>query len=274
MPNTSPFLTRARRTLLSLLLAACFLLPAMARADIIVTLPPLAGLVSMLEPNAKVHCLLPASGDPHTFQLTPKQAGQLQQAELLIRASRDDGGWSGLDAYPVPTLDLWHRASHAWLRPEEVKSVLPRLAARLQALHPKDKQQIADALTKALALCDRMDSAWRKALLPFKSAGAIMQHPAWLGLCKRFGVPVRAVLEPRHHGGEVTPQRLEKALEIIKAHPDTALWGDNRHSNRALDWLTQHAHSSKPVIILDALGHCGMSWEALMQKNISLLEKK
>lgn len=270
MPQTPTILTRTRRTLLHLLLALCCLAPTMARADIVVTLPPLAGLVSMLDPEAKVHCLLAAGADPHTFQLTPRQAGQLQQAELLVRASRDDGGWSGLNGYPTPTIDLWHKASHAWLRPDEVKSVLPRLAARLQALHPAHRQQIADALQKALALCDRMDSAWRKALRPFKDKGVIMQHPAWRGLCERFGVPIRAVLEPHHHGAEVTPRRLEQALEIIRAHPTTALWGDNRHSNRALIWLMQHAHSSKPVI-LDALGRCGMPWETLMQHNIALV---
>lgn len=262
-------LMRTRRALLHLLIASCFLLPAVARADIVVTLPPLAGLVSMLEPNADVHCLLAAGADPHTFQLTPRQAGQLRQADLLVRASRDDGEWPGLDAN-TPTLDLWQKDDHAWLRPSLVKQALPRLAARLQQLHPAHRQQIADTLRTALVLCDQLEEAWREALLPLRQQGVIMQHPAWRGLCQHFGIPVRAILEPHHHGGEVTPQKLEQALQTIRTHPATALWGDNRHSNRALTWLMQHAHTGKPAI-LDALGTCGMRWEALMRHNIALL---
>jgi len=262
---------RLRRTISLCLLAWCVLLPTIALADIVVTLPPLAGLVSMLDPSVRVHCLLPPAGDPHTFQLTPRQAAQLKKADLLIRASRDDGGWPGLDT-GIPILDLWPKTNHAWLQPKEVQKALPRLAARLQELDPEHRSQIGAALNTAIKLCHRMELAWHHALKPFKSAGVIMQHPAWRGLCEHFDIPVHAVLEPRHHGGEVTPRKLEQTLRLIRAHPATALWGDNRHSNRALIWLMRHGHTSKPVI-LDALGTCGMRWEALMEHNIALLEK-
>jgi len=45
-----------------------------AQAAIVTTLPPLAGLVSMLDTKAEVYCLLPPGADAHNFQLAPKEA--------------------------------------------------------------------------------------------------------------------------------------------------------------------------------------------------------
>ncbi|MDX8383811.1 MAG: hypothetical protein R8M45_07005, partial [Ghiorsea sp.] len=52
-------------------------------AKIIVTLPPLSGLVAMLMPNSTSQCLLSAGADPHHFQPSPRQVDMLNQGHLL-----------------------------------------------------------------------------------------------------------------------------------------------------------------------------------------------
>lgn len=242
-----------------------FLYAATAHAVIVTTLPPLAGLVSMLDTKADVYCLLPPGADPHEFQLTPKQVQKIKQADLLIRASRDDAHWPGMNI-AAQQLDLWPKKDHAWLLPSEVRRVLPALAKKLQHIAPQRQQLIAQSLQRALRTCDKLELAWKQALAPFHQRGIIMQHPAFRRLCKHFGVPVWAVLEPRHHGG-IRPRQLEHALSLLHIHSDAVLWGNVHHSNKGLAWLSSHGNG-KHVIRFDALGSCGTAWTQLMHLNL------
>ena len=247
--------------------------PSAATAAIVTTLPPLTGLVLMLDAEADVHCLLPPGADAHDFQLTPKQVQSLKQADLLVRSSFDDGHWSGI-SLPERTLDLWPEHAHAWLSPAAVINILPNLAELLQSLAPEREQAIAQALSKALSHAYAMNVRWYKALEVYHARGVIMQHNAWQPVLAAYKVPVWTVLESQHHDENIRPHQLEKALDQLRAHPDALLWGNRRHANRALEWLNQHQESGDAhVVYFDPLGDCGTTWLQLMQANLNLLEK-
>ncbi len=248
------------------LLASLIAVAAPARGgDIVVTLPPLAGLVRLLDQDANVRCLLPPGAEPHDFQLAPGQADALARADLLVRASRDDGHWRGLRA--TRTLDLWPEIDHAWLSPREVRRALPRLARALASHAPDRRSGIEARLHQAMTLTRTIEAEWSDALAPLAGRGVLIGHGAWRRLCERFELPVLAVLESHHHGG-MQPRRLEHALETLRRHPDAMLWGDARHNNRVLAWLARRTHA-RAVILLDALGTCGQSWAGLMRHNIA-----
>lgn len=251
----------------ALLAGLLLAVPLSCRAEIAVTLPPLAGLVAMLDKSSENFCLLSAGADPHHFQISPRRAEQLKQAELLIRAPGTDAGWP-LPPDNAQTLRLWPQQNHAWLVPGEVAKALPQIAATLIALHPGREAEIRRQLAAALATVRDIDVRWQQALAPLRSRGVIMQHPAWQPLLEAAGVPVLAVLESPLHGHEEGPHVLEKALAILKTHPDAWLIGDIRHSNRSLEWLARHADHPVRLVYLDALGDCGTGWEALMQDNL------
>jgi zinc transport system substrate-binding protein len=253
------------------LVGLCFV-PCAASAGIVTTLPPLAGLVLMLDPAADVQCLLPPGADPHAFQLTPKQVQQMNRADLLLRSSYDDRHWSGI-GLEGHTLDLWPGQGHAWLSPAAVRDKLPELAAALQRLAPGRSKQIATALHEAQASCDAVDAAWNRALAPYRKNGVIMQHNAWQAMLKHYGVPVWDVLEAGEHGDEIGPRKLEEALDLLRSHPGVVLWGNRRHTERALQWLQEHRDAGQQALWLhfDPLGDCGMSWTQLMQANLDIL---
>jgi len=255
-----------------LIMAAMLLfVPCSVSANgIAVTLPPLAGLVSMLDKSTPVLCLLPAGADPHHFQLTPRKIEALKRTDLLIRASFDDGGW------PLPpshsrTMDIWPGTAHGWLDPKTVRAALPVIAEALAGLHPDRKHAISAALQIALEQTYVIEQSWQAALSSAKISGVLMQHPAWQGLMQSVGVPVFAVLESAHHGHEYGPHKLEHALNILNSHADAWLLADRSHSNRALDWLARHAAHQHRRIRLDALGVCGLPWPQLMRQNIAQL---
>jgi len=221
----------------------------------------------MLDDQADLQCLLPAGADPHHFQMQPRTIERLQQSRLLIRASRDDGGWP-LPAVHANTLDLWSNIDHGWVSPQAVGAVLPKIAAALIALKPESEKLIQSRLEEALKRVDAIDTAWRAALEP-ASAGVMMQHPAWRRLMKEADVPVLDVLESGHHGHEFGPHKLEHALVTLNQHAGAWLVADSGHHASALEWLESHSAVPLRSVTLNAMGRCGQSWDSLMQGNIS-----
>jgi len=246
----------------------------MCGATIVTTLPPLAGMVRMLDAEADVHCLLPPGADAHDFHLSPRSVQTLKQAQLLIRSSFDDGHWPGL-SLPGRSLDVWPKTAHGWLSPAHVRQQLPRLAAALQKIAPQRKENIRKALIQALKQCDSVDAALKQALAPFRKGGVIMQHNAWQKVLAAYNVPVWNVLESHHHGDNIRPRQLESALTQLSKHPTAAMWGNKRSANRGLIWLSKHrekyGQSAKRILLLDPLGQCGMNWIQLMQANLRII---
>ncbi len=240
---------------------------------IIVTLPPLSGLVAMLMPEKQSVCLLAAGADPHHFQPSPQQVGQLKKATLVLRAGRDDQGWP-IRAKASQVLTLWKNQAHGWLNFQEVKAALAELAPVLSQQFPASKNQIEQQLPLALTEVDAMEKLWLPVLETLKTKGVMMQHPAWQGVMEAYEVPIWAVLESHQHGHEHGPRHLEEALATLYAHPQTVLLGSMRHSNRSLEWLSAHQTSPKPLLNLDALGTCNMPWSVLMTSNLNKLQSQ
>lgn len=245
---------------------AIFALSLQARAaDVAVTLPPLAGLVSVLDPSVTSLCLLKRGADPHHFQLSPHNLEALQQSRLLVRSSMDDGGW------PLPpshdnTLDLWPQTSHGWLSPKQVKAILPTLSMALIRLNPDHEASIRENLAISLRRTDLLARKWKKVLQG--TPAVIMQHPSWLPMMQELDIPVLAILESEKHGHETGPHHLEEALAALNKHPATLLLADLAHSPRPLNWLARHAIKPPRQITLDPLGSCGEPWDRLMQQNL------
>jgi ABC-type Zn uptake system ZnuABC Zn-binding protein ZnuA len=271
-PLTTTRLFCKKKTGLAIFLLSLFFSLPLHAVEIIVTLPPLAGLVLMLDKDAAPECLLSAGGDPHHFQLSPRQVERLRASSLLIRSSRDDEGWIKLDDTPT-TLNLSSGLDHAWLNPTHVKAVLPKLARLMIAIYPERQQIIVANLPKAMKQASNINLHLITDALPMLKQGVIMQHPAWQKTFTSLGVPVLHILESNKHGHEHGPKHLEEALKTLEKHPDAVLIGDVRHSNRSLEWLASHSNNKK-ILFLDALGSCGDSWADLMQQNISRISAR
>jgi len=242
-------------------------------AEIAVTLPPLAGLITMLDKKADVLCLLANGSDPHHFQLTPRKIEATQRTGVLMRASKDDGGWP-LPPHHARTLDLWSDIDHGWLSPVAVRQVLPVIAKALSDLHPGRQADITVALEYALKTTQTIEDEWKHALKAASKTGVLMQHPSWRRLMQLMEIPVLDVLESGHHGQEHGPRQLEQALRSLNEHPGAWLIADDGHSNRSLDWLQNHTSVNLHRIHLNALGTCSQSWPELMRQNIAQFSGK
>jgi len=267
----APVMRLWRLLAIALLFVSGTVTPAIATTDdIVVTIPPLAGLIRLLEPELQPTCLLPAHADPHHFEMTPRLIDRLQRSSLTLRSLPDDSEWSFLSRQPH-MLSLWQKQRHAWLIPAQVRQVLPALATALIARHPDHKQAIRQRLAAAMSLTEVIEQQWEDVLRPWRKKGVIMQHPAWKPLLEEHQVPVLAILESGNHGVESGPHALEHALTVLQQHPGTLLLADARHDDRSLQWLA--SHQTSPLITLDPMGSCQENWDELMNRNISLLHQ-
>ncbi|MDQ6964695.1 MAG: zinc ABC transporter substrate-binding protein [Mariprofundales bacterium] len=261
---------------LSLLLIAPLLLmhPALSLAGspMVVTLPPLGGMVQLLLPDDHPLCLLSSSGDPHHLTISPRQVEQMRAAPVLVRSSGDDGGWSGLNTRHGVVVDLWSSTHHPWLVPSDVVAQLPRLAAGLQRLRLLSMEGAQRRLSLLARQMRRLDGEWRRVLQPLMRRGVIMQHPAWQRLFAHYGVPVRAVLERSHHGDGAAPHQLEEALQLLRSADPPLLIMERSHSNKMIEWLLQRVDGAEAVT-LDALGVCGQPLDELMADNMAELQQ-
>lgn len=252
---------------------SAFVITGIAYAEeIIATTPPLAGLVRVLDPDNEVTCLLSAGSDPHHFQLSPKQVEEMNGASLLVRSSRDDRSWIHLTS-SVTVIDLWPETDHAWLLPAAVRDALPELAEAMMRATPQKAPAIRKNLDTALAEVTRIEASLGNALAPLKDYGVIMQHPSWRRVFEAYGIRVLDILESEKHGHELGPRHLEESLSKINEHPHAVLVGDTRHSNRSLEWLSEHTEG-RTILYLDGLGDCGETWPELMRRNIDRIEKR
>jgi zinc transport system substrate-binding protein len=270
-PLTITRLFCKKKTGLAIFLLSLFFALPLHAVEIIATLPPLAAVVQMLN-DEPISCLLPPGGDPHHFQLSPRQVERLNGAGLLIRSSKDDHGWMQVPVN-IPAIDIWPEQDHAWLNPDNLLAALPRIAGQLILLFPDRKTVIEENLKRSMDDVGKIKSELHKALATLQSGGVMIQHPSWRRVFDGHDIPVLSVLESPHHGHEHGPRHLEKALKTLEKHPDAVLIGDVRHSNRSLEWLASHSNNKK-IIFLDALGSCGDRWATLMQQNISRISAR
>ncbi|MDX8376848.1 MAG: zinc ABC transporter substrate-binding protein [Mariprofundales bacterium] len=250
-------------------------LPAHAanQAAIVVTLPPLAGIVNLLDNSLDVQCLLSAGADPHHTSLRPRQMEQIKSSSLLIRAGIDDAGWKiPILSSQTKTLTLWSEHDHAWLLPAQVQKILPILAEKITQLYPQHANIIAEnlqLLQKEDGILQKTAIKWQNLFQQQSSSGVILQHGAWQHLFATYGLPVLMVLDATH-GHDARPRHLEKALRLGKQHPDAWLIASANSSTRVMDSLAKRL--GRNYYRLNALGSCEQSWSELMLNNMQILQ--
>ncbi len=250
-----------------------------ASGEVVVTLPALAGILKWIQPGLPVRCMLPRGARPHHYHPGARQLEHAMRSSLLLRSSADDAAWVDLGRVgDGRMLDVWpvsaKGGNHAWLDPDAVQAVLPRLAQRLQTmgwLGDVDWHRRRPSLQREMK---EVRMAWHALAPRLRAHGVIMQHPSWRAWFEKLGVPVYAVLERggdgHHHGFRA--RTLERALRALQAHPRALLIADPRHDDQGLLWL-KHRQSQAVLVYLDAMGACDEVWPVFMRRSLARLRE-
>lgn len=235
--QTIPFRPLPRFHAVSLLLLALGLSASGADAvpNIAVALPPQAGILKALLPDAVPIVLIDRGQNPHSFDPTPRQLAALSRASLYVAAGlpfetalrerlralnpamrliepppddeddHDDGDAHSHEDGHDP---------HFWTHPDGILAEARAVAGTLSETAPATAPDLAAALAAYEARLREADARLRKRLAPFQGRAFLVYHPAWSHFAEAYGLRQLAV---EHHGGAPSPRHLAALVDTVRA---------------------------------------------------------
>ena len=274
-----------------------------ARAEgplrIVVSIPPLAGILEHLAPEGTQITTLVAPGDSaHSYEITPRQVEAIGRADLIVGVglgmeapARQVLGKPRLSQRSVYLSELLlmteeehdHDAHtheghshgpvdpHLWLDPSLVIQVAPSLSDAIEAACERasistdgQSERLAAFVAEARAL----DSELRAILQPFEGKSIITDHPAFGRFAEHYGLRIYMTLRPHEHL-EATPEAVSGAVRMLREGHASAIFGETGAGASSRDLLKRMASTSDDTNwgfgVLDPLGDG--DWLALMRQN-------
>lgn len=224
-----------------------------ARMKVVVSIPPLKGLIEpLLPPGSSVTVLLPPGVSEHGYELPPAQIKEAINADMLVwiggmepqvdalskgnlRAARTDVRLA--DALGIDVHDDHDHGKaeaheghghggegdpHVWLDPQSAKLIVQRVAAKVAALRPvpagaaTTDGSAAAAAESLLARLDALDKEYRDGLASAKVRTIVVGHDAYGWLAKRYDLKTVAI--SGLSASEPTAGDLQNAKEAVRAN--------------------------------------------------------
>jgi ABC-type Zn uptake system ZnuABC Zn-binding protein ZnuA len=247
---------------------------------IVASIFPLAAIAQEIaEPGAEVVTVLPAGGNPHTFEPAPSQVWAAARADLVLRIGVGFDDWvlrvveavrgqpivliasEGVDLLPLDaaTHVAPHGAQHGetvwdphiWIDPAVAAAIGERVAAALARFDPARLAAYRERAGRFRAAMVALDAEVRGRLKPFAGSGFVGTHAGWAYFARRYGLRQIAVLE-RAPGRPAGPRYLLRVAREARAAGARAVFAEVQLPQGEARILAEETHL--PVVVLDPLG--------------------
>lgn len=179
--------------------------------------PATALIRELVGDGAEVRTLLPPGAHADTYEPTPRMAGAMEGAALVVKVGAGLDEWIGTPAATrvltlTEGLSLREGNPHVWLDPVLVRDrLLPRLAEALAAAAP---DQVGAIRSRAAAFTDSLtalDDEIRGLLEGASTRLFVAAHPAWVYFAERYDLTQVGVLHPSP-GEEIGTRELARLV--------------------------------------------------------------
>ena len=225
--------TVVRRLAILSVLAAASAPCRAAQPSVAVCLPPQAGILEALVPEAAPLVLIDRGQNPHSFDPSPRQLAALSQCDIYVAAGlpfenallqRLRALNPAMRIIPAPAdehdHDLGEAADqhaeadehdpHFWTHPDGILAEARAIAAALAEAVPAVNTSLA-----AYEACLRgLDAELRARLVPYKDRAFLVYHPAWSHFAEEYGLRQLAI---EHHGGAPSAKHLARLTDAVRA---------------------------------------------------------
>ena len=246
MANLSFF----RLRFLALLFVLCAaLLPGCAaqqagsgKAQVIASIEPLAWFVERIGgERVAVSVMVPAGGNPHTYEPTPQQMARFSEANLFVKAGSGvefELDWAGrlldlnrniavcnssegVTLLPMSAEEREHDEQagehhehgnldpHFWLSPANARLIARNVERALVAVDPAGKEYYAANAAALDRELQALDGEIRGKLNGLKSRRFLVFHPAWGYFAHDYGLEQIAA---EAEGKTLTPRQLQRVI--------------------------------------------------------------
>lgn len=201
--------------------------------------------------------------DPHDLELTPRQIGEIGDADLVfsiegMQPAVDDAvaqhaADTGLDAADlvelreVPAEEGGGTDPHVWLDLERMRILAEGLAERLAEVDPEHAADYRDNAAEVGADLDELDTDYSAGLTDCADRTLVVSHAAFGYLADRYDLEQIGIsgLEPE---SEPSPARIRQVAELVEESGATTVFTEVLASPRVVEILAEETGADTAVL--------------------------
>ena len=225
--------------------------------------------------------LLPAGGEAHDLELSPRQVARVQDAAFVFYLGdgfqpsvdqavthRSRPSLDGMDA--VPEEQLREADPHVWLSPTIMAAMGDQLAEGLAQVDPEHADVFAENAAKLRAELESVDAEFIEGLANCQGAMLLTSHEAFGYLADQYGLEQSGVMGINPEA-EPSPKRLREIQELAAETGASALFTESTDSSgqKLADSLGLR---SVPLHTLEIQPE-GLDYPAAMRENLASLQE-
>jgi zinc transport system substrate-binding protein len=247
---------------------------------------------------ADVTSLTKPGAEPHDLELTPREVGNVETADLVVYLSgfqpavddavANEAGHHAFDVKPAAHLDLSYTPieegetadsdttdPHFWLDPTRLGSVARALADRLTELDPAHADDFAANATAFDAELSTLDTELHDGLATCQNKDLVTSHNAFGYLAHRYGLAQVGItgLTPED---EPSPHDLAEVTHFVRSHDVRTIYYETLVSPAIAETVARETGATTavldPIEGLDAES-AGSSYLDVMRSNLASLRK-
>lgn len=242
-----------------------------------------------------VHALVPLGADPHTWEPSPREAGLVAKADLLVAngAAFDDWLLPVMRSAAGPHVSLilaseglslleahtHHGHTHAhdphlWLSVPNAVAYVERITQALQELSPDRADYFAENAARYIQELWALDGrlAAELAEIPPENRIIVTYHNAFSYLAERYGFEVVEFLV-HNPEAEPNPRDLGRLVELVKQLEKPAVFTEPQLNSgtRYIQALAQEAGVQVFTLYSDSLSEAVPTYVEMMEYNLQVL---
>lgn len=248
------------------------------RLQVAATIFPLVDIIRHVSGDfVKVMQILPAGASPHTFDLTPAQVRELQEARIIFKIGGVDD-WIDAIANSLPqavivTLnrdialqplsaeghvhsavkDAYHEEfdPHYWLRADNGQIIARQISEVLGKIFPGRAESFRMNFADFSRELDSLHQELIEKLSGLKNNKMIVFHDAWRYFAAAYGLEIAAVFQSSP-GREPTPRELRDLYSLVKKYSFKIIFSEPQLPKASIEPLLRDL--GLQLVILDPLG--------------------
>lgn len=261
--------------------------PIVAPLKVVVSIPPLKGLIEpLLPPGSTIDVLIPPGVSEHGYEIPPARLAAIAQADIVVtiglslepqvdkflagssqkNATRRHVEFAKAmnitlsaevshDHVHGPDCDHGTNDPHMWLDPQAAKVLVTEASRQLIALRPLKDVELKDhpiriAARDLLARLDTLDASYKSTIDAAPSKTIVVAHDAYGWLANRYNLTTIAIKGITAQ--EPKPADLARAMQIVREQKISTVFIEPQISPKASQRVAE-ATGAK-IAILDPLG--------------------
>lgn len=179
--------------------------------------------------RAKVVLILPPGASPHTFELTPAKAREINDVDLIFKVGVVDDWIDGVVNIAPEAKLLTVNAGvtlkkseeedeaydpHYWLRPQNGIIIAGNIYRALAATDPSNEDYYRSNFENFVRAVEVVDQELRNRFSNLSKRELIVFHNAWQYFAEEYDLRIVAVFQPSA-GKEPTPAHLRNIFEMV-----------------------------------------------------------